>query len=531
MGPLNVSVELLVAPRPGETVEEGQPNPRQEARRVRAAVASGACEVCVGTHALLSPRQPWRNLGLAVVDEEQRFGVRQKERFKAACVDVDVLTLSATPIPRTLGAALAGLRDTSELPEAPPGRGTTASIVRRDAPGLPEDEAFITALLRKELSRGGQCFYVVPRIADIEDATERIEAALRSLNHPAVDNNDTVAVSVAHGRVPDAGKVVQAFSQGSNETRPVLLATSLVENGLDLPRCNTIVVQDAHMFGLASLHQLRGRVGRGSVPAVAVFLHPADSERTLAAGARLRAVADADASTGPELARRDLEIRGAGALLGTKQSGRASRAVGDEMYASLLVAELGRLRALDVKKSQQCECFLPLARRLPTDEALQATRSAATPAETKKCVRQAIDNGVDASSAKACAKVRLLELHSARLGIVDIALETKELNDLTTPHGLLSAPELDPKTWKLLRSEVPEGPRESFRFDEFAGRIECVRLGALSPAKQVDFLLEAVLHMVGFLDRVNQVAPALKPLSVVNATANATAASEEVFAR
>ena len=532
LGPLNVSVELLVAPRPGETVEEGQPNPRQEARRVRAAVASGACEVCVGTHALLSPRQPWRNLGLAVVDEEQRFGVRQKERFKAACVDVDVLTLSATPIPRTLGAALAGLRDTSELPEAPPGRGTTASIVRRDAPGLPEDEAFITALLRKELSRGGQCFYVVPRIADIEDATERIEDALRSLDHPAVDNNETVAVSVAHGRVPDAGKVVQAFSQGNNETRPVLLATSLVENGLDLPRCNTIVVQDAHMFGLASLHQLRGRVGRGSVPAVAVFLHPADSERTLAAGARLRAVADADASTGPELARRDLEIRGAGALLGTKQSGRASRAVGDEMYASLLVAELGRLRALDVKKSQQCECFLPLARRLPTDEALQATRSATTPAETKKCVRQAIDNGVDPASAKACAKVRLLELHSARLGIVDIALETKELNDLTTPHGLLSAPELDPKTWKLLRSEVPEGPRESFRFDEFAGRVECVRLGALSPAKQVDFLLEAVLHMVGFLDRVNQVAPALKPVAVLNeTTANATAASEEVFAR
>ena len=98
----------------------------------------------------------------------------------------------------------------------------------------------------------------MPRIADIEDATERIEDALRSLNHPAVDNNETVAVSVAHGRVPDAGKVVQAFSQGSNETRPVLLATSLVENGLDLPRCNTIVVQDAHMFGFASLHQLRG---------------------------------------------------------------------------------------------------------------------------------------------------------------------------------------------------------------------------------------------------------------------------------
>jgi len=533
LAPLNVSVELLVAPRPGETVDEGQLNPRHEARRVRAAVASGACEVCVGTHALLSPRLPWRNLGLAVVDEEQRFGVRQKERFKAACVDVDVLTLSATPIPRTLGAALAGLRDTSELPEAPPGRGTTASIVRRDQRGLVEDEAFLTALLRKELGRGGQCFYVVPRIADVEDATLRIEAALETLRHPALGVNGSRAVSVAHGRIPDAGRVVQRFSEGSNATRPVLLATSLVENGLDLPKCNTIIIQDAQKFGLASLHQLRGRVGRGSVPAVAVFLHPADSDRTLAAGARLRAVADPDASTGPELARRDLEIRGAGALLGTKQSGRASRAVGDEMYASLLVAELGRLRALDVKAAKKgCECFLPLARRLTEAIAsdayqtpLEATRTAPTPAETKTKVRLAIDRGADAGLAKACAKVRLLELHSARLGIVDVALETKELHDLTTPHGLLSAPDLDPKTWKLLRSEVPEHARESFRFDEFAGRVECVRLGALPPAKQVDFLLEAVLHMVGFLDRVNQVAPALNEMAVVNATAaNATAA-------
>ena len=180
-----------------------------------------------------------------------------------------------------------------------------------------------------------------------EDATERIEDALRSLNHPAVDN-DTVAVSSPRPR-SGRGKVVQAFSQGSNETRPVFwrrhwwrtVWTAKMQHDRR-PGC-------AHVR-LASLHQLRGR-SDGVGPAVAVFLHPADSERTLAAGARLRAVADADASTGPELARRDLEIRGAGALLGTKQSGRASRAVGDEMYASLLVAELGRLRALDVKKS------------------------------------------------------------------------------------------------------------------------------------------------------------------------------------
>ncbi|KAH8058460.1 helicase [Aureococcus anophagefferens] len=530
--PLGITVEFLRSPS-RKYVDEAtgkKASSAKECRRVREQVASGRCGVCVGTHALLSPKQVWHALGLAVIDEEQRFGVRQKERLKAACVDVDVLTLSATPIPRTLGAALAGLRDTSELPDPPPGRGETSSLVARDQPGRKEDDYFLTAILEKELARGGQCFYVVPRIADVPAARRRLLGALRAIGHPAAarvdapgepDDDDDAedpsggAIAVAHGRVDDPAAVVADFAAGDNETRPVLLATTLVENcvenGLDLPRCNTIVIQDAHRFGLASLHQLRGRVGRGERKALAVFLYPRDGATTDAAAARLRAVADVDAKSGPELARRDLEIRGAGALLGTRQSGRASRDVGDEMYAKLLVEELERLRALDVRPADRgCDAsHLPAAALLEqraagdadAEAALARVRGAPT---LEACQRAARRQGAS-GPAKLAVKLRFLELHGARLGFESAALEARAYNDLTTPHGLLRAPRLNPKTWTLLRREVPEGSRSSLRFDETTATVEVVRLGALKPAQQVDFLLEAVLHMAGFLDRVAQV--------------------------
>ncbi|KAH8062247.1 helicase [Aureococcus anophagefferens] len=531
--PLGITVEFLRSPS-RKYVDEAtgkKASSAKECRRVREQVASGRCGVCVGTHALLSPKQVWHALGLAVIDEEQRFGVRQKERLKAACVDVDVLTLSATPIPRTLGAALAGLRDTSELPDPPPGRGETSSLVARDQPGRKEDDYFLTAILEKELARGGQCFYVVPRIADVPAARRRLLGALRAIGHPAgarvdapgePDDDDDAedpsggAIAVAHGRVDDPAAVVADFAAGDNETRPVLLATTLVENcvenGLDLPRCNTIVIQDAHRFGLASLHQLRGRVGRGERKALAVFLYPRDGATTDAAAARLRAVADVDAKSGPELARRDLEIRGAGALLGTRQSGRASRDVGDEMYAKLLVEELERLRALDVRPADRgCDAsHLPAAALLEqraagdadAEAALARVRGAPT---LEACQRARAAKALGPDAAKLAVKLRFLELHGARLGFESAALEARAYNDLTTPHGLLRAPRLNPKTWTLLRREVPEGSRSSLRFDETTATVEVVRLGALKPAQQVDFLLEAVLHMAGFLDRVAQV--------------------------
>lgn len=520
LGPLGIRVELLLGvsrqPSTGEGRRTGRRSrtgavrdARAENARVKLAIASGECDVAIGTHALLSPRQAWRRLGLAVVDEEQRFGVTQKEQLKRACVQVDVLTLSATPIPRTLGAALVGIRDCSELPKPPPGRGTTKTVVSADEIGSSSAEERLANLFGREFARGGQCFYVVPHIADVQGAVARITKLLVRLDNPG-------AILVAHGGVPDPAAVVADFARGDNATRPVLVATSLVENGLDLPSVNTIVVQDAHRFGLASLHQLRGRVGRGDRAAVACFLYPQNRPLSPAARARLVAISNARLA-GPDLARRDLEIRGAGALLGTRQSGRVSRVVGTELYAKLLVDELNRLRALAVAPVDECAADVPLARALRRRECF-VFDSGTTLAD----VHEFRDAQIDLTpQAKAAIKLRLLEIHAARLGFDRVALADRtpqgDENEAVPASALVRAPSLEPPSWDVLVAEVPDALRSNLRFDQPNATVEVVRLGALEPVKQVDFLLEVFIHMTTFLDRVtNTTAP--------NDANNATAA-------
>ncbi|KAJ1445925.1 P-loop containing nucleoside triphosphate hydrolase protein [Pelagophyceae sp. CCMP2097] len=593
LGPLGIRVDLLVSAakasgigRDDDDDEKGlesdiddeagtkpvRGSARNEMRRVRASLASGETDVAIGTHALLAPRQTWRRLGLAVIDEEQRFGVTQKERLKEACVDVDVLTLSATPIPRTLGAALAGLRDTSELPDPPPGRAGTRSVVAADSPGRGSDDARLAALLKKELDRGGQAFFVVPRIADIPSARKRLEKILRMIKHPLVDtpntlqlagaapveaagfeatvadeddyddldsysqdagNRDGSPVLVAHGRIPDAPSVILDFARGNNETHPVLLATTLVENGLDLPRVNTIVIQDAHKFGLASLHQLRGRVGRSDKEAIAVFLYPRTGVPP-SARARLRAVADSKRSTGAEVAKRDLEIRGAGALLGTRQSGKVSRAIGDELYTKMLKAELERIRALRVEptpgdgastKRLPAAAYVAQLGIAAPDTVGAALETIAAAFTTTQVARAARALQPLTPELKAALKLRYLEIYATRLGLGDFWLQdpadapllspderrpTKkdvdpEAEERAAPSAFVTAPVLEPETWDLLRREVPPTLRQALRFDEPMRRVEVVRLGALKPLKQVDFLLEVVRAMSAFLDRVQHV--------------------------
>lgn len=477
--------------------------PRAEYQRVRMAIANGACDVAIGTQALLSRRQSWKNLGLAVIDEEQRFGVAQKEQLKSMCVDVDMLTLSATPIPRTLGAALSGIRDVSELPKPPPGRGVTKTIVVPDESGVPQDDARISSMLDRELSRGGQCFYVVPHIADIDAAVRRVSIALQTTGRAVI--GDTV-LPIAHSEVPDAASVIADFAAGDNVTRPVLIATTLVENGLDLPRVNTIIVQDAYRFGLASLHQLRGRVGRGDRPALACFLYPRRNALTPSARARLRAIADRRHQTGPELAKRDLEIRGAGAMLGTRQSGKVARFVGADLYARLLTDELARLRALDIEPLDKCDAtMLPVAAGLrvehPLHEQLQLASTFDQVTQLVKRHRSELTPHL-----KLAIKLRMLELHAARLGFDSVSLREATASEQDAPaSAFISAPKLDPSTWDVLRREVPETLRANLRFDQPAAVLEVMRLGALEPPKQLDFLLEVLMHMTTFLDRVMQI--------------------------
>ncbi len=289
-----------------------------ERREVQDGLAKGAVDVVVGTHQLLSKDVSFHDLGLVVVDEEQRFGVRQKERLKALRAEVDVLTLSATPIPRTLHGSLLGIRGISTLDNPPPGRQEVETRV------LFRDDRVLQDALTRELSRQGQVFVLHNRIQELEVLANR----LRQLAPGA-------RIAIGHGQMTEAEveKTVRAFVRGEFD---VLVSTTIVENGLDIARANTILIDQADHFGLAELHQLRGRVGRSSEKAYCYLLLDRDEPPGQEARARLKALEEfSHLGAGFAIAMKDLEIRGAGNLLGPQQSGHIA-SVGYDMYCQLL---------------------------------------------------------------------------------------------------------------------------------------------------------------------------------------------------
>jgi transcription-repair coupling factor (superfamily II helicase) len=285
---------------------------------VREGLADGTVDIVIGTHSLLSNAMKFSDLGLLIIDEEQHFGVAQKEKLKALKADVHVLTLTATPIPRTLQLAMSGVRELSLIATPPVDRLAVRTFV------LPFDPVVIREAILRERFRGGQCFYVCPRIEDLEG----IAAALKELV-------PEVSVVMAHGRLA-AGKMDEVMTAFYDAKYDVLLSTTIIESGLDMPRVNTLIVHRSDMFGLAQLYQLRGRVGRSKTRAYAYFTVP--SERLLAGAAekRLRVIQTLDTlGAGFSLASHDLDIRGAGNLLGEEQSGQIKE-VGLELYQQLL---------------------------------------------------------------------------------------------------------------------------------------------------------------------------------------------------
>lgn len=320
--------------------------PAQRAAALRGA-ADGSVDIVVGTHGILGPHVRFKDLGLVVIDEEQRFGVRDKERLKEMCEMVDVLTLSATPIPRSLYLGLSGARDLSLLRTPPPGRVAVETHVVQDS-----DEVVREAILR-EVGRGGQVFYLHNRVMTIGLALERLRRLVPGLR-----------VAVGHGRLSphETERVVGAFAEGRYD---VLLCTTIVENGIDIPRANTILVDRADRFGIADLYQLRGRVGRGAAKAYAYFLVPRRELLTADARERLEALAAAkDAGCGVALALRDLSIRGAGNLLGAEQSGHIA-AIGFGLYCQLLRRAVARLRGEAPPLLVNVELDLPFLARSP----------------------------------------------------------------------------------------------------------------------------------------------------------------------
>jgi transcription-repair coupling factor (superfamily II helicase) len=318
-----------------------------DVKKVLAEFGEGKVEVLIGTHRLLSRDAVPKDLGLVIVDEEQRFGVAQKELLRQLRLEVDVLTLSATPIPRTLHMSLAGLRDISVIETPPEGRRPIRTHVGE------YDEELIVQALARELGRQGQAFFLHNRVETIEDAAEK----LRQLC-------PTARILVAHGQMGERELEDKMLSFLSGDA-DVLVSTTIIESGLDIPQANTLIVERADTLGLAQLYQIRGRVGRRDVPAHAYLFYPQAAELTPEARARLATLADhTELGAGFAIAMRDLEIRGAGDLLGAEQSGHVA-ALGFELYVEMLhevVAELSgqsRLAARPVRVDARVDAYVP----------------------------------------------------------------------------------------------------------------------------------------------------------------------------
>jgi transcription-repair coupling factor (superfamily II helicase) len=320
-----------------------------QARKVVEGVAAGEVDVVVGTHRLLSGDLEFKNLGLLVVDEEQRFGVSHKEAIKQFRAEVDVLTLSATPIPRTLEMSLTGIRDLSLLNTPPAARQPILTYVGE------YDERAVTEAIRRELLREGQVFYVHNRVRDIEQQAARLAELVPEAR-----------VAVAHGQM-DEGTLEQRVVDFWEGRYDVLVCTTIIESGIDMPTVNTLVVERADLLGLGQLHQLRGRVGRAGQRAYAYLFFPQDRQLSEEAYERLKTIGEAtELGSGFRIAMRDLEIRGAGNLLGTGQSGHVA-AVGYDLYCQMVNEAIAQLNGETPEEPDEIVLELPMPAFLPPD--------------------------------------------------------------------------------------------------------------------------------------------------------------------
>jgi transcription-repair coupling factor (superfamily II helicase) len=305
----------------------------REARDIIARTQQGHVDILIGTHRLISKDVGFKDLGLLIIDEEQRFGVEHKERLKRLRVDVDILTLSATPIPRTLHMALLGLRDISSLATPPLDRRSVVTTL------VPTNHETIRKGILREINRGGQVFFLHNRVKSIARKTHELEKLLA---------DSGARFGIAHGQMSkhELEDAMVAFVRGEVD---VLVCTTIIESGLDIPNANTIFVDDADRFGLAELHQLRGRVGRYHHRAYAVMLMPVTRSINPIAAKRLKAIEEySQLGAGFRIALRDLEIRGAGNILGAEQSGHI-QLVGYQMYCEMLADAVHKMKGEPVE--------------------------------------------------------------------------------------------------------------------------------------------------------------------------------------
>ena len=391
-----------------------------ESRAVLDGMKDGSVDIVIGTHRLLQTGVTWKDLGLVVVDEEQRFGVEHKEHIKSMRTHVDVLTMSATPIPRTLEMSLAGIREMSTILTPPEERYPVLTYVG------PHDDKQIAAALRREMLRDGQAFYIHNRVRSIDQAAARVRALVPEAR-----------VAVAHGQMPE--DLLESTVEGFwNREFDILVCTTIVETGLDISNANTLIVDRADTFGLSQLHQLRGRVGRSRERGYAYFLYPPEAPLTEMAYDRLATIAqNNELGAGMAVAMKDLEIRGAGNVLGVEQSGHVA-GVGFDLYVRLVGEAVEAYRAAAdgktipaVEEPKDVRIDLPVDAHLPPDyiasdrlrlEAYRRLAAAADDVAVDAVIEELVDRyGPLPSAAQRLVAVARLRLLFRQYGITEVS--------------------------------------------------------------------------------------------------------------
>jgi transcription-repair coupling factor (superfamily II helicase) len=443
-----------------------------EKKEILERLASGELDILVGTQGILGKGVKFKNLGLLVIDEEQRFGVNQKEKIKTLKTEVDVLTLTATPIPRTLYMSLSGIREMSLITTPPPSRRPIKTHLSSYHPEV------IRTAIRNELDRGGQVFYVVPRIEGIEEVGGQLREMVPSAR-----------LAIAHGQMDESEleSTMLAFNDGEAD---ILVCTTIIEAGLDIPRVNTIIVEDAQKFGLAQLYQLRGRVGRAGIQAHAWLLYPSKRELTETARQRLKALQEfSQLGSGYQLATRDMEIRGVGSLLGAEQSGQME-AIGFEFYMEMLQEAIREIQGQEIPKVEETQIDLQITAFIPADyipdleQKMAAYRQITAVEFSKELALIAADwsdrYGAIPSPVEQLFKVIELKQLARSLGFSRIKVEGKQNIVLETP--------MEEPAWNLLAENLPNHLRSRFVYSP--KKVIVRGLGLVKPKQQLENLIE-----------------------------------------
>ena len=385
----------------------------KQQKEVLAGLKDGSVDIVIGTHRLLSKDVEFKNIGLCIIDEEQRFGVAHKERFKQMRESIDVLTLSATPIPRTLSMAMSGIRDMSVIEEAPSDRHPVQTYV------LEHDWGIIATALRRELRRGGQAFYLHNDIESISSTAAKIQSLLPDAR-----------IAVGHGKMGEH-ELSELWKNLVEREIDILVCTTIIETGVDVPNCNTLIIEDADKMGLSQLYQLRGRVGRSNRRAFAYLTFKPQKVISEIASKRLNAIKEFTSfGSGFRIAMRDMEIRGAGSVIGASQHGHME-AVGYEMYLRLLSEAVSESRGEPVKPETECQVDIPMDAYIPENyiesvalrlDIYKKIAAVKTEKESEDILDELIDRfGDPPPTVTGLVKVALLRNRAAALGVTMIS--------------------------------------------------------------------------------------------------------------